>query len=186
MKKLFMIAISIAAFVSCKEEQTVTPTSLTAVTKTDINATYTNYQYFSFATGDTVPFSDSTTTNWDIAFKGTTVIINGGTSGPGVGGAVILDTLFSEVTSAPTSGYAQDGLTKAIPTGSNNGWYNYAGPPNQQKLDQLEKALVDLWDVMSPQLRSRKLLWDKFFNLQTRVRLMNLKMGKELKNETDK
>lgn len=130
MKKLFMIAISIAAFVSCKEEQTVTPTSLTAVTKTDINATYTNYQYFSFTTGDTVPFSDSTTTNWDIAFKGTTVIINGGTSGPGVGGAIILDTLFSEVTSAPTSGYAQDGLTKAIPTGSNNGWYNYAGPPN--------------------------------------------------------
>ena len=61
-------------------------------------------------------------------------------------------------------------------------------PPNlnQQKLDQLEKTLVDLWDVMSPQLRSRKLLWDKFFNLQTRVRLMNLKMGKELKNETDK
>ncbi len=57
---------------------------------------------------------------------------------------------------------------------------------NQQKLDQLEKALVDLWDVMSPQLRSRKLLWDKFFNLQTRVRLMNLKLGKELKNETVK
>ena len=57
---------------------------------------------------------------------------------------------------------------------------------NQQKLDQLEKALVDLWDVMSPQLRSRKLLWDKFFNLQTRVRLMNLKIEKDLKNETAK
>ena len=57
---------------------------------------------------------------------------------------------------------------------------------NQQKLDQLEKVLVDLWGVMSPQLRSRKLLWDKFFNLQTRVRLMKLKMGKELKNETVK
>ena len=56
----------------------------------------------------------------------------------------------------------------------------------QKKIDQLEKALVDLWDVMSPQLRSRKLLWDKFFNLQTRVRLMNLKMGNELKNETVK
>ncbi len=57
---------------------------------------------------------------------------------------------------------------------------------NQQKLDQLEKTLVDLWDVMSPQLRSKKLLWDKFFNLQTRVRLMNLKMWKELKNEAAK
>ena len=57
---------------------------------------------------------------------------------------------------------------------------------NKQKLDQLEKALVDLWDVMSPQLRSRKLLWDKFLNLQTRVRLMNLKIEKDLKNETAK
>ncbi len=55
---------------------------------------------------------------------------------------------------------------------------------NEQKLDQLEKALVDLWDVMSPQLRSRKLLWDKFFNLQTRVRLIKLKIEKDLKNET--
>ena len=55
---------------------------------------------------------------------------------------------------------------------------------NQQKLDQLEKALVDLWDVMSPQLRSRKFLWDRFFNLQARVRLMNLKTEKELIDES--
>jgi hypothetical protein len=54
----------------------------------------------------------------------------------------------------------------------------------KQKLDQLEKSLVDLWDVMSPQLRSRKYLWDKFFNLQARVRLLNLKTEKDLINES--
>ena len=61
-------------------------------------------------------------------------------------------------------------------------------PLNKQKLklDQLEKSLVELWDVLSPQLRVRKMLWDKFLNLQTRVRLMNLKLEKELENESKK
>ncbi len=56
----------------------------------------------------------------------------------------------------------------------------------KQKIDQLEKALVDLWDSLSPNLRGKKLLWDKFFNLQAKVRLMNLKIEKDLKNETAK
>ena len=56
----------------------------------------------------------------------------------------------------------------------------------KQKIDQLEKSLVELWDSLSPSLRGRKMLWDKFFNLQARVRLMNLKIEKDLKNETAK
>ena len=56
----------------------------------------------------------------------------------------------------------------------------------RQKIDQLEKALVDLWESLSPNLRGRKMLWDKLFNLQARVRLMNLKIEKDLKNETAK
>lgn len=130
MKKLLFIALSIAVFTACKEEETVAPTPLSAVVKQDINATYGNYQFFSFATGDTVPLADSASVKWDIAFKGTTILINGGSSGPGVGGVIMMDTLFTEVTAAPAAGYAQDGTEKAIPTGSNNGWYNYAGPPN--------------------------------------------------------
>lgn len=61
-------------------------------------------------------------------------------------------------------------------------------PLNKQKLkiNQLEKSLVELWDVLSPQLRGRKILWDKFLNLQTRVRLMNLKLEKDLANESKK
>ena len=56
----------------------------------------------------------------------------------------------------------------------------------KQKIDQLEKALVDLWDSLSPSLRGKKLLWDNFFNLQAKVRLVNLKIEKDLKNENTK
>ena len=138
MKKLFIFALSCAALVSCKEEdKKVTPVPvvpLTAVVKADIDATGGKYQFYSIEKGDTVPATDSASTKWDIAFGGsggTTILLNSGTSGPGQAGVIILDTLFNEVIAAPTTGYAQDNaVSKAIPTGSNNGWYNYAGPPN--------------------------------------------------------
>ena len=85
---------------------------------------------FSFETGD-VTTSD---TEWDIAFRGTTIAVNGGTvtgtndepDRNGSGGATIEDALFSEVTSASGLTFAEDGTgTFAIPTGSDNGWYNY-------------------------------------------------------------
>ena len=56
----------------------------------------------------------------------------------------------------------------------------------KKKFDQLEKALVDLWDSLTPSLRGEKLLWDRFYNLQAKVRLMNLKIKKDLKNEPTK
>ncbi|MEM8999877.1 MAG: IPT/TIG domain-containing protein [Bacteroidota bacterium] len=85
---------------------------------------------FSFATG-TVTESD---TEWDIAFRATTIAVNGGdVTGTddepvrnGNGGAAIEDALFDEVVSADGLTYAQDGTGAfAIPTGSDNGWYNY-------------------------------------------------------------
>lgn len=85
---------------------------------------------FSFETGD-VTDSD---TEWDIAFRATTIAVNGGaitgTSDEpernGNGGAAIEDALFSEITSASGLTFAEDGTGAfAIPTGSDNGWYNY-------------------------------------------------------------
>ena len=85
---------------------------------------------FSFATGDV---TDSET-EWDIAFRATTIAVNGGTvtgtndepARNGNGGATIVDGLFSEVTSTSDLSFAQDGTGAfAIPTGSDNGWYNY-------------------------------------------------------------
>lgn len=86
---------------------------------------------FSFATQDT---TDSDT-DWDIAFRGTTIIVNGGVSQgttdeperTGDAAAYIVeDALFSEVTTVSSDLFVQDAVESlAIPSGSDNGWYNY-------------------------------------------------------------
>ncbi len=84
---------------------------------------------FSFSTGDIITSGD----NWDIAFRGTSIIINGGYAGTGepakngnVSLATVINTL-SGVTEAPSeTNFKQDSQSAyAIPTGSGNGWYTY-------------------------------------------------------------
>lgn len=86
--------------------------------------------------------SDSTTALWDIGFRGTDIIVNGGTSGPGTGGAVVIEEAFDDVTEVPagasfrvdgsatcpsvtTPGGTFPGTPRAICSGSGNGWYTY-------------------------------------------------------------
>ena len=86
--------------------------------------------------------SDSLTTAWDIGFQGSTIIVNGGASGPGQGGAVILEEAFDDVAAVPagtafrvdgtadcpsvtTPGGTFPGRPLAVCTGSGNGWYTY-------------------------------------------------------------
>lgn len=85
---------------------------------------------FSFATG---AVTDSET-EWDIAFRGVTIAVNGGaitgTSDEpernGNAAAAIVDGIFAEVLSAEGITFAQDAdAAFAVPTGSDNGWYNY-------------------------------------------------------------
>ncbi len=85
---------------------------------------------FSFATGD-VTTSD---TEWDIAFRATTIAINGGVvtgtndepERNGNGGTVIVDGLFAEVVSADGLTLTQDADGAfAISPVSDTGWYNY-------------------------------------------------------------
>ncbi|WP_088341469.1 IPT/TIG domain-containing protein [Robiginitalea sediminis] len=85
---------------------------------------------FSFATGQVT----ESETEWDIAFRGTTLAVNGGAptgtadepERNGNGGAAIQDGTFAEITSAEGLTFAQDAPgAYAIPTGSGNGWYNY-------------------------------------------------------------
>lgn len=74
--------------------------------------------------------ADSATTAWDIGFRGTTIIVNGGSSGPGNAAAQILTVPFDEVREAPAEGYRQDAPgNPAIPTGAGAGWYNYVPTP---------------------------------------------------------
>lgn len=85
--------------------------------------------------------ADSATTKWDVGFRGTTIIFNGGTSGPGQAGAQILPAAFADVTEAPAAGYVLDGANTcpavqgrpgapyAICSGSGVGWYTYVPFP---------------------------------------------------------
>lgn len=80
--------------------------------------------YFSLRTNTVVP--DSASTDWDIALQGTTIFVNGGTSGPGQGAAQIIEGTLEELVAAPGTGYVADAESgMAIPGGSGNGWYNY-------------------------------------------------------------
>lgn len=87
-----------------------------------------DYSKFSFETETT-----TTGNNWDIAFRGTTILINGGDSSgddqperTGNAGVYIQTGTMAGVTSVNESLFEQDSTTGlAITTGSGNGWYNY-------------------------------------------------------------
>ncbi|TAI48232.1 hypothetical protein EW142_15905 [Flagellimonas allohymeniacidonis] len=85
---------------------------------------------FSFETGA----ETTSETDWDIAFRGTTIAVNGGVETGtndepirnGEGAAALVDGIFSEVNSVDGLTFTQDaGAAFAIPSGSDNGWYNY-------------------------------------------------------------
>jgi hypothetical protein len=84
------------------------------------------YHYFSLTTGTEVALTEAKTNKWDLAFSGTTILTNGGTSGPGQGGAILIEKPFDNITEAPKEGYKTDGGNgNAIASGSGNSWYKY-------------------------------------------------------------
>ena len=85
-----------------------------------------DFTFIRFSDESIIADTDSATTQWDIGLNSTTIIVNGGISGPGSTEAQVLVGLFDEVTEAPETGYVTDTETSnAIPTGNGNGWYNY-------------------------------------------------------------
>ncbi|HET9744822.1 MAG TPA: HmuY family protein [Chitinophagaceae bacterium] len=88
------------------------------------------YTLYSLETNAVIANTDSATAKWDIGFRGTTIIINGGNSGPGAGGAFVYTGTFSDLKTIPVdSTFRVDNAptSYAIRTGSGNGWYNYNG-----------------------------------------------------------
>ena len=90
---------------------------------------------FNFKTGKTT----TSDTDWDIAFRATTIILNGGESSgttdeptrTGQAAAYIASGTLEDITSVDASLFVQDSASAlAITTGSGNGWYNYTGPPD--------------------------------------------------------
>ncbi|MFZ9263122.1 MAG: HmuY family protein [Chitinophagaceae bacterium] len=86
------------------------------------------FTFYSLENNAVVPSTDSNSTKWDIAFRGTTIITNAGTSGPGAGGAFVYTGTFDELKTVPTdSTFKKDNAptSYAITSGSNKGWYVY-------------------------------------------------------------
>ncbi|MFS4494543.1 HmuY family protein [Maribacter sp. 2308TA10-17] len=144
--KFFTLLLIATVFNSCNDDDN--EPSLVAVeskTATNIPAPQTGGQgqpvggpftKFSFATG-AVTTSD---TDWDIAFRGTTIALNGGAvtgtddepTRNGNAGASIASGTFASISDAAGLTFAQDADGAfAIPTGSDNGWYNYNPQVNQ-------------------------------------------------------
>ena len=136
--RIFPLALALILFAACDSDPNVvdTPVDLEVQMATDIPADPIVgivggrpvgagvITYFSLRTGQVV--ADSASIDWDLAFQATTIFVNGGTSGPGQGGAMMMEAAFEEVTEAPATGYAMDSPDgMAVPSGSGNGWYNY-------------------------------------------------------------
>lgn len=113
------------------ESETVT--NLEAIQSSDYTvnppAITGDYIKFSFASGTT-----TTGNNWDIAFRGTSILVNGGSataddqpSRGTVAGVYITTGSLASVAEVNTSLLKQDSEQNglAITTGSGNGWYNY-------------------------------------------------------------
>jgi len=145
LRTIVLLAVTSTIVLSCKDDNPE-PEPVVATTMTDLSADpgtginpntgqptgITNkFTLFSFKTGTVIANTDSATTKWDVGFRRTTIIVNGGTSGPGAAGAIVKSGLFDEILEAPADGYLADDknatIKYAIPTGSGNGWYTYDG-----------------------------------------------------------
>ncbi len=142
--KLIIVLLISSYFISCSSdddsETTEMPEAIVAKRIDNLHAPQTggqgqpvggNFTKFDFATGQIT----SSNTDWDIAFRGTTIAVNGGTSTGTADEPIrnadvivaITTNTFGEVKEAPdASEFTADADgTFAIPTGSGNGWYNY-------------------------------------------------------------
>ena len=140
--KLFILSLVLITFHNCDDDD---PVLLDTVSTTveDLHAPQEGGQgqpisglfaKFDFESG-LLTESDS---EWDVAFRGTSIIVNGGTSlgsadepeRTGDAGVYIFDGTMAEMTAVETSLIIQDSADGyAITSGSGNGWYTYAGAP---------------------------------------------------------
>jgi len=82
------------------------------------------FTFFNLASHNKVNSQDSATKNWDIAFRGSRILVNCGTSGLGLGGAFVYNSPFDGITSIPTdSTFKSDNA----PSYAISGWYTYDG-----------------------------------------------------------
>ncbi|QCK17133.1 HmuY family protein [Mangrovivirga cuniculi] len=141
--RLFSFAVVVQLLIfSCTDDQAPETEAVQSETIANLHAPQTSDYTTNPPTisGDFVKFDFSSgavtthQTDWDIAFRGTTILVNGGSSTGlsseperiGNAAAYIMEGTFSEVNNIDELKFSQDGENGlAIPTGSGNGWYNY-------------------------------------------------------------
>jgi len=122
-------AIILLASSCSKNGDDATPavSKLTTKTVTDLDGS-TATLYYSLSTGAQVTGADTATSKWDVKFKGTSIFINGGTSGTGTTQAQIVSSTFETLTTAPTADYKTD----ATGAPAISGWYTYTATTEPQ------------------------------------------------------
>ena len=137
------LGLSIALVACSKDEETIV-VPVSAITVKDLAAdTVTGLgldgrpqsagttTYYSLVDNKVITSTDAASTKWDIAFSSTKILINGGTSGPGIGGAFVYVGLFDALKTIPAdSNFKTDNAIAAsfaIPLGSGKAWYTYDG-----------------------------------------------------------
>lgn len=132
------------ALVACTKEEEVIVVPVSAITVKDLAAdTVTGLgsdgrpqsagttTYYSLVDNKVIPSTDAASTKWDIAFSSTKILVNGGTSGPGVGGAFVHIGSFDTFTSIPADSIFKtdnsNAASFAITLGSGKAWYTYDG-----------------------------------------------------------
>jgi hypothetical protein len=141
MRKLGITSIMLAVvifFVACEKDETVAVETVTSSTISSLPADTIvglsngqpvgtgKFSFFSIESNAVIASADSNSKKWDIGLRGTTIITNAGTSGPGSGGAFVFKGTFDELkTISPDSTFKVDNAptSYAITTGSNKGWY---------------------------------------------------------------
>ncbi len=145
-QSITLLVLLITSIIACSKSTTTNVLPVSAVTVKDIPAdtvvglsaqgipiTNGKYTFYSLEKNAIVPNTDSATTKWDIAFLATRIIINGGTSGKGLGGAFVQTGLFDNLKTIPAdSVFKTDNAptSYAITSGSGKGWYTYDGLNN--------------------------------------------------------
>ena len=124
-----VLSLMIACLSSCKKDEDVEPSAsgseleLQLVNDIPADTSSSGVTYYSLSENKIIDLADSSTMKWDIAFWQTKVYTNNGTSGPGKGGALVVDDIFEEVSTAPESGYLTDSGNDV----GTKGWYSYTG-----------------------------------------------------------
>ncbi|MBP5999815.1 MAG: HmuY family protein [Sediminibacterium sp.] len=142
--KIAMVLGVSVTMLACSKDDTAVVVPVSAITVRDLAAdTVTgigvdgrpqsagSITYYSLVDNKVIAAADAATTKWDVAFTATKVLVNSGTSGPGLGGAFVFKGLFDDLKTIPSdSTFATDNSNAssfAIPWGSGKGWYTYDG-----------------------------------------------------------